>query len=314
MGDDKIDFPILCETCLGDNPFLRMTRTDFGQSCKICDRPFTIYRWRPGVKARFKKTQICRTCAQLKNVCQTCVLDLQFGLPVQVRDKAMAETAKIDIPVNVPNRDFQFENLESKMEAGGAAAALGLPEGSNPYSKASAFLSSLSRKRPYYTRNLPHLCSFFQKGECKRGSDCPYRHERDEYPEELRNQNIKNRFYGVDDPVAKKLLRARRGDDNERSDIEPPTDKNITTIFVGGVDGSTEENDLSKMLKKYGEITKIALKPDKGCGFVTFGNREDAEEAIEKLNGQLIIGDTKYKINWSKTTNNQNIEPTYNCF
>jgi len=28
---------------------------------------------------RFKKTEICQTCAKLKNVCQTCIFDLQYG-------------------------------------------------------------------------------------------------------------------------------------------------------------------------------------------------------------------------------------------
>ena len=28
---------------------------------------------------RFKKTEVCQTCAKLKNVCQTCLLDLEYG-------------------------------------------------------------------------------------------------------------------------------------------------------------------------------------------------------------------------------------------
>ena len=37
-------------------------------------------------------------------------------------------------------------------------------------------LSKLSRKAPYYKRNRPHVCSFWVKGECKRGEECPYRY------------------------------------------------------------------------------------------------------------------------------------------
>ena len=33
---------------------------------------------------RYKKTEVCQTCAKTKNVCQTCLLDLEYGLPVQV--------------------------------------------------------------------------------------------------------------------------------------------------------------------------------------------------------------------------------------
>ncbi|CAG2108719.1 unnamed protein product, partial [Medioppia subpectinata] len=78
-------FPILCQTCLGDNPYMRIMTEKFGAQCKVCNRPFTTFRWCPGLKMRYKKTEICQTCARAKNICQTCLLDLQYGLPVQVR-------------------------------------------------------------------------------------------------------------------------------------------------------------------------------------------------------------------------------------
>lgn len=28
---------------------------------------------------RFKKTEVCQTCSKIKNVCQTCLLDLEYG-------------------------------------------------------------------------------------------------------------------------------------------------------------------------------------------------------------------------------------------
>ena len=82
---EEADFPILviirnkCESCLGPNPYVRMMIDKFGLQCKICSRPYTVFKWSPGVGERWKKTEICQACAKVKNCCQTCILDLDFG-------------------------------------------------------------------------------------------------------------------------------------------------------------------------------------------------------------------------------------------
>ncbi len=53
----------------------------------------------------------------------------------------------------------------------------------------------LQRTTPYYKRNRAHICSFFVRGECTRGAECPYRHEMP-VTGELSQQNIKDRYYG----------------------------------------------------------------------------------------------------------------------
>lgn len=52
------------------------TKQEFGHECKVCERPFSVFRWNPGEGARYKKTEICTTCSKIKGVCQTCLLDL----------------------------------------------------------------------------------------------------------------------------------------------------------------------------------------------------------------------------------------------
>lgn len=64
------------------------------------------------------------------------------------------------------------------------------------------------------------ICSFFVRGECNRGTECPYRHEMPTTGD-LAEQNIKDRYYGINDPVALKMLKKME----EIPTLLPPDDK-----------------------------------------------------------------------------------------
>ena len=74
-------------------------------------------------------------------------------------------------------------------------------------------------------RNRAPICSFFVKGECKRGAECPYRHEMPTTGD-LAKQNIKDRYYGTNDPVAHKMMAQA----NALPKLVPPEDTTITTL------------------------------------------------------------------------------------
>jgi len=236
-----------------------------------------------------KKTELCHTCAKLKNVCQTCVLDLEFGLPVQVRDSALEEHEKMKMPISDTNREYMIEQYER--DDAGLQATL-------PYGKTtpSALLNRLARRTPYYKRNLPHLCSFFARGVCTRGALCPYRHEMP-ITGELANQNIKDRYYGQNDPVAKKLLRRA---ESEQPKLDIPDDKSITTLWVGGMDTKMNDSDLRAKFAAFGGISSIVHLSEKGCAFVTFLLRGSAEEAANTLLNNLVIKGKSLKLAWGR--------------
>ena len=62
---------------------------------------------------RFKTTVICQTCAKTRNVCQTCLLDLEYHLPTQVRDTALSVTN--EAPTSEINREYYAQNQEAKV-------------------------------------------------------------------------------------------------------------------------------------------------------------------------------------------------------
>lgn len=142
---------------------------------------------------RMKKTEICTTCAKIKNVCQTCVLDLQYGLPIQIRDTALG-LAKQGPSTDI-NKQYYVNRMESELEGNSSMIASSV----GPSSRAGQdLLKQLAKERSEkggdaYRRNRPHLCSFYAKGNCNRGDACPFRHELP-VKNEMSKQNIKDRY------------------------------------------------------------------------------------------------------------------------
>uniref|UniRef100_A0A383VKM8 Uncharacterized protein n=1 Tax=Tetradesmus obliquus TaxID=3088 RepID=A0A383VKM8_TETOB len=287
-GWERSDFPIVCETCLGPNPYVRMQRIEFGGTCHISGRPYTVFRWRPGNDARYKKTIICQEVAKAKNVCQVCLFDLDYGLPVQVRDTALG-IEKEEIPESDVGKEFQLQEQISK---GQTESSFGGGAGGGA---ASDMLLRLQRTAPYYKRNQARICSFFVKGTCNRGAECPYRHEMP-VQNELSEQNIKDRYYGINDPVANKMMRRV----SEQPTLELPEDRSITSLYVGGVTPEITEEDLKDAFYTYGEIAGVRKVGSRFCAFVTFAERSAAEAAAEGLANKLIIKGVRLRLMWGR--------------
>jgi len=298
-GQEDSDFPILCETCLGDNPYVRMSKQALGKECKICTRPFTIFRWLPGAGMRYKKTEICQTCAKLKNVCQTCLLDLQYGLPTQVRDTALGINSKA--PISNINREYHAQNMEGKLE--GSSDMIN-------YDRQDAggkeVLKRLARTDPYYKRNRPHICSFYAKGECARGDGCPYRHEVP-VENELSKQNIQDRYHGRNDPVARKILSAYAA----TTGLTPPEDTTIVSLFLSSLPAeATNESLIRHFFHSIGiessKIKSVVVVPTSKCAFVNFVNRTIAEDAASRCSVRVQIAGKDVLVRWGRSKPKKN--------
>ncbi|EOA12783.1 hypothetical protein CARUB_v100264670mg, partial [Capsella rubella] len=77
-----------------------------------------------------------------------------------------------------------------------------------------------------------------------------------------------------------------------------------TTIFVGGLDSSVTDEDLRQPFAGFGEIVSVKIPIGRGCGFIQFVNRENAEEALEKLNGSMI-GKQTVRLSWGRNPGNK---------
>jgi pre-mRNA-splicing factor RBM22/SLT11 len=310
------EFPLVCETCLGDNPYVRMTVEAHGKKCQICENPFTVFAWQAGTKGRLKRVEICKTCAQAKNVCQVCIYDLQYGLPVKVRDRVLRESGTASsssaltsaVPQSNANRAWYYAQQQRAIEQGNTATSLNV--------MAHAQLQDMARMEPRYERNLPKLCSFFAKGECDRGSTCPFRHElpRDRN-DPMSKQNTKDRFYGTNDPVANKIIgRKRRQDEQYQRQIgadkiktdggDEDDDIIKTTVYVRFQGDApyppVTEMDVRDAFYSFGEIVSIRMQNEKGQMFIEYTQNEAAELVVASMNRKEFMNRIIYT-SWARS-------------
>jgi pre-mRNA-splicing factor RBM22/SLT11 len=303
---EETEFPLVCETCLGDNAYVRMTKETHGKKCKICDTPFTVFAWQAGTKGRLKKVEICRSCAKAKNVCQVCIYDLQYGLPVKVRDKILKESGSAGAAVQVPQSQANRSWFAAQQER---ILAQGENMVGNANVLAHAQLASIARMEPRYERNLAKLCSFFARGECNRGADCPFRHEmpRDRN-DPLSKQNTKDRFHGSNDPVAGKLWARlkqkeaeeqvkngdQQGGDGEGNEFEQAK-ATLYLRFQGDAPyPELTEEAIRDQFYGFGEIVSVRIQAEKGQAFLEYTQPEAAELAIASMNRKTLFDRTIY--------------------
>ena len=315
---EDTEFPLVCETCLGDNPYIRMTKEPHGKACKICETPFTVFAWQAGTRGRLKRVEICRNCARTKNVCQVCIYDLQYGLPVQVRDRILAEEgakgagAGSTVPQSDANRAW-FSAQEQRAIKQGTAGAV-------PGTKAHLKLQSMARMEPRYERNLPKLCSFFARGECDRGTNCPFRHEMPkDRNDPLSKQNTKDRFYGTTDPVAEKMLAGQKARQEKRREEAKARgtdgdERAVATLYCRYSDrvGRGEEQQtlppgppmteaaLRDKFYSYGEIVSVRIPGKEGqAAFIEYTTGDATELAIASTNRTTLNGRQLY-VSWAR--------------
>jgi len=313
------------------------------RECKVSSRPYTAYRFKPGPNTRYKETVISKEVALAKNICQVCLFDMEYQLPVQVRDELMGINGQdelADVPQSDINKEYYWNQKREAIQHGSSNPQLaGGPIRGNSAAPDRRMMS-LARTTPYYERNRAKPCSFWIKGSCNRVTwgDCPYRPCNGDFrfpelngePEKLaefqkmladigpadamircpdeikkvihesqcgnRDVKIRDRYYGVNDPLANKMIAKMK----ETPGLEPPEDKSITTLYVGGVSSEIGEKDLRDEFYGYGEIKDIRMAPRNNCAFVTYTTRDAAEEAAEKLANRVVVKGVRLKLMWGK--------------
>ncbi|XP_073027870.1 polyadenylate-binding protein RBP47-like isoform X1 [Primulina eburnea] len=94
--------------------------------------------------------------------------------------------------------------------------------------------------------------------------------------------------------------------------VQSDSDSSNTTIFVGGLDSDVTDEELRQHFAPFGDVLSVKIPAGKGCGFVQFANRSNAEDAIQRLSG-TVIGKQTVRLSWGRNLGNkQQMRSDYN--
>ncbi|KXH47619.1 RNA recognition domain-containing protein [Colletotrichum salicis] len=297
-GWESTDFPSVCENCLPENPYVKMLKEDYGSECKLCTRPFTVFSWSADrAHGRKKRTNICLTCARLKNCCQACMLDLSFGLPIVVRDAALKMVAPG--PSSDINREYFAQNNELAIEEGRA----GVEEYEKTDEKARELLRRLAASKPYFRkgRTVESADDEVQAGSSSSGGPGgnPAVGAGVGGPGPIRTRDSRAAAaLGARPGRAKQAFPSAAQLPPGPQDWMPPADKNIMSLFITGIEDDLPEHKIRDFFKAHGRLKSLVCSHMSHCAFVNFETREAAEKAAASCQGRAVIAGCPLRVRW----------------
>ncbi|KAK9377650.1 uncharacterized protein V1513DRAFT_482017 [Lipomyces chichibuensis] len=288
---EDTDIPSVCERCLGPNPFTRMTRERHGEECKICTRPFTVFRWLPEDSGgRHKKTTICLTCARQKNCCQSCMLDLSFGLPIAIRDAALkmvgatpgagrSMALTTTEPQNIISKQFVAQNIEERLKEEGEEGQL-YDNQAQAEEAGKLLLQKLASSQPYYAKS--NVEKYADSGQGGKISKMP-----------------RGTIVGVSSgksSVAKLVSKLP----SLGKPLTVPKDPKIMSLFLTGIEDDLPEHMLRNYFSQFGPLKSLVCSHRSRCAFVNYNTREAAEAAAAATGTTVVINGCPLRVTWGR--------------
>lgn len=216
------------------------------------------------------------------------MLDLSFGLPITVRDAALKMVAPG--PQSDVNRQFYAQEHEKEIEEGrGAVEAYEKTD-----EKARELLRRLANSEPYYKK---------QRRLEAEGSQPEQKPKEQRQPGYGPIRTADSRKAAAQrgsktGPGTARLVNAARPPQPE--DWLPPTDPNITSLFVTGVEDDLPEHAIRTFFTPFGQIRSIVCSHRAHCAFINYATREGAEAAAAQCQGKAVIQGCPLRIKWGK--------------
>jgi len=260
-----------------------MIKQPNGEECKLCTRPFTVYRWHSSATSATKtrKTIICITCARVKNCCQSCMLDINYGIPIDIRDTAlkMAGLDKLIIKGSDSSKNREVKAIIAEKHQA-------------KFDKIDGTETDEDDKQRVARELLMKLATKLK----------------DKAPSTTSNSKSKVLSTGDLSKLVKKLPFS--------NSISIPTSQpHLKSFFIFGISSDLPQYTILNYAKQYGgALVSSTINHRAKCGFISFNDRETAEKFANYIlanklntnnNAGLIILDGKFpvRITWGNPVN-----------
>ncbi|KAH9261118.1 hypothetical protein BASA81_000822 [Batrachochytrium salamandrivorans] len=316
------DYPLVCEKCLGSEGYVRMTKVTHGVECKISKRPATLFEWRAnGVK---RATCVSYEVAAQKNICQVCMTDLTFGLPVGVRDTFLRTALEKGIegisqqfatqPKSRVGQDYLL-NRQLALKHAAAGDQLQLENGQDASDQAvtslvlgaQAHLESGNHQGQF---RLPEVCDKWLKNAGKRClAGCPKRPccgaikfpeltqtaIRDKLEEDLRHGRQVDTLLGFE--ILRKLMNTDAAIKSKKT-----SSGHQFTLYVSNLPKGSTEQQVRDAFSRFQGLTKVRVtEGNNPVGFVEFNSQANAEVVLSLSFIQMGVG-ARCPLAWAKSS------------
>ena len=239
------------------------------------------------------------------------MLDLSFGLPIVVRDAALKMVAPG--PESAVNREYYAQEHEREIEEGRG----GTESYEKTDEKARELLRRLANSEPYYKRQRRLDAS--EEGGNVSGEGRQQKTHAPQGPLRTHDNRL-GRGGGAPGSRAGSFRGGRGGSRGGRAfpstaqlppseqDILPPRDRNITSLFVTGVEDDLPEHAIRTFFNPFGVLRSLICSHRSHCAFINYATREGAEAAAEACQGKAVVQGCPLRVQWGKPKPLDNME------
>lgn len=221
------------------------------------------------------------------------MLDLQFGLPIQIRDAALK---MVSGPNSDINKQYHAQQNEKLLEESGISE-----EFSKTNEKAHDLLRRLAASEPYYKKQRRLELEAEEGGDASGSSTMKALPPAGTGPSRSRDAKMAGAIAARGGKASRGGRGGLRGSiPIKPEDIAPPKDRNITSLLVTGVEDDLPEHELRTFFSKFGSLRSLICSHRAHSAFVNYNTRQGAEAAAESCQGRAVVKGVPLRVQWGK--------------